>query len=910
MHRKLSCTLILFLASAVTSWSQIAENNQPPGSLLALRPTDRIIVPIDDSQRTVLTGQHHPSARPEYAAGEVPPEQLMERMVLVLRPSAEQEAVLEELIQAQQDPESPYYHQWLTPQSFGRHFGISVNDLQQVFSWLQTHGMEIDELPPSHRTIVFSGNAGQVESTFHTSMQKYVVSGENHYANASDPEIPQALAEVVRGVVSLHDFLSLPNHVVRPAYTYEGSSHYLMPQDWATIYDALPLYNQGIVGAGQSIAVLGRVDITMADVATFRSNAGLPANYPQIVINGSDPGGSGSDDAVESTLDVEWAGAIAKAATIKFVTSKSGASDGVSLSAQYAVTHNLAPIVSLSYGLCEADEGSGGNAFWNALWQQAASQGQSVFVSSGDSGAAGCDSSSSPKATNGRGVNGLCSSPYSTCVGGTGFNEGSNSSQYWSSSNSAGGGSALSYIPEAVWNESGGSDGLWSSGGGASIVYSKPGWQSAPGVPADGMRDVPDVAMSAAVHDAYLIEFQGGLYTVGGTSAAAPSLASAMALVVEGAGGAQGNLNPTLYGLATRQLSDSGATVFHDITVGNNSVPGVTGFNAGAGYDQATGLGSIDANLLVNHWNDGKAAFSLTPGSSTVTVGKGYSNTVTLMLAASGGFNSPVTLAASGEPAGVTVKFSSNTLSASAPVTATISAATSASPGTSTIMFTGTSTGTSHTAQVSVTIVTPTFTLTPSGTSTTLTAGTPATITLTTAGADAFQSAISLSVSGLPKGVTAGFAPTSIASPGNGSSTLTLNAKASTATAGNSTLTVSATGGGVTKTQALSLTVVVPTITVTSNAPSATLVVGHVTTFTITTAVQHLTSAVALSVSGLPRGVTAAFLPTSISSPGNGSSTLTLTAKSSAASGTANLTVTATGGGVTKTQTLNLTVTH
>jgi subtilase family serine protease len=905
MHRKLSCTLVLFLASSLTSWSQTAEN-QPQASFLAVRPTDRIVAAVEDGQRVALPGHIHPSAKAENAVGEVPAEQRMERMVLVLRPSEEQESALEELIQAQQDPDSPYYHQWLTPQTYARHFGVSVNDLQQVVSWLQTHGMEIDELPTSHRSVVFSGNAGQVESTLHTTMQRYVVQGENHYANASDPEIPQALAGVVRGVLSLHDFLSAPNHIVTPAYTYGGNSHYLMPQDWATIYDAGPLYNQGMAGSGQSIAVLGRVDINLTDVATFRSIAGLPANNPQIIVNGSDPG-SNSDDAIESTLDIEWAGAIARAATVKFVTSKSGASDGVSLSAQYAVTHDVAPIVSLSYGLCEAEEGSGGNAFWNALWQQAAAQGQSVFVSSGDSGAAGCDSSSAATASNGRGVNGLCSSPYSTCVGGTSFNEGSNSSQYWSSTNGSNGGSALSYIPENAWNGSGGGGGLWSSGGGVSIVYTKPSWQSAPGVPADGMRDVPDVAVSAAVHDAYLIQYEGGLYTVGGTSAAAPSLASAMALVVENAGATQGNINPILYGLATRQLSN-GAAVFHDITAGNNTVPGVTGFNAGTGYDQVTGLGSIDASLLANHWKDGSATFAVTPGSSSVTVGKGASNTVTLTLTPSGGFNSPVTLSASGAPSGVTVVLSSSTLTTSAPVTATISAASGASAATSTLTFSATSAGVSHTAQVTLNIVTLTFTLTPSGTSASLTAGTPAALTFTTAGASAFQSAISLSVTGLPTGVSASFAPTSIASPGNGSSTLTLNASPGTASAGSATLTVTATGGGVTKTQAVSLTVVVPTLTVTSSAASGTLVAGKTTTFTITTAVQHLTSAVALSVSGLPKGVTAAFSPTSVPSPGNGRSTLTLTAASSATTGTATLTVTATGGGITKTLTLSLTV--
>lgn len=907
MYRRASLFLALFLIySPLGCFPQSADTQTLP-DLLTVRPINRVIQPIDESQRIVLSGQTHPLARPENAIGGVLLQQRMERMVLVLRPSAEQETALEQLIQQQQTPDSPYYHQWLTPESFGEHFGIASGDLERVVVWLQAHGMAIDEIPASHRSVVFSGTAAQVEATFHTSMQRYFVGGETHFANASDPEIPQALAEVVRGVVSLHDFLSAPNSVVVPAYTYAGT-HYLMPQDWDTIYDVTPLYNQGITGSEQAIAVLGRVDIALSDVQTFRSNAGLPANNPQIIVNGADPGSSNSGDGVESSLDVEWAGAVAKSASVTFVTSKSGASDGIALSAQYAVSHNVAPIVSLSYGLCEAAEGSGGNAFWNSLWQQAAAQGMSVFVSSGDSGAAGCDSSSASSATQGRGVNGLCSSPYSTCVGGTEFAEGSNPGQYWSASNSASGGSALSYIPETAWNESGSGGGLWASGGGVSVVYSKPSWQSAPGVPADGQRDVPDIAVSAAGHDAYIIQYQGSTLCVGGTSAAAPSLASTMALVLQQAGVAQGNLNPNLYALANLQFS-GGASVFHDITTGNNSVPGVTGFSAGVGYDPVTGLGSIDANQLVNHWNNASMNFALTPSASVVTIAKGGSGNISLTLAASNGFNSAVKLSASGAPAGVTVKFSSATLTTSAAVTVTFTVPTTAAAGNSTLTITGIGGGLTRTTQFSLTVVTPTFTLTPSTASATAKPGTPATVTLTTTVVNGFKSSITLSASGLPTGVTAGFSPTSVASPGNGSSTLTLTVSSS-AVSGNATVAIKATGGGVTQTQSLSLSVVVPSFILTANSTSANLAVGGATTFTMTTAGQNFNAAIALSVSELPKGVTGTFSPTSIASPGNGSSTLTLAAGSSASSGVSNLTVKATGGGVTQTKALSLTVTH
>ena len=300
------------------------------------------------------------------------------------------------------------------------------------------------------------------------------------------------------------------------------------------------------------------------------------------------------------------------------------------LSAQYIVTHNLAPVMSTSFGLCEAWLGSSGNNFLNSLWQQAAAQGITVFVSSGDNGAAGCDSASASNATYGRAVNGLCSTPYSVCVGGTEFNDASNASLYWTTSNASGTqASAISYIPEVVWNESGPGAGLWASGGGASTIYAKPNWQTGTGVPADGKRDVPDVSLSAAGHDGYLIVQNGGFYVVGGTSAASPSFAGVMALVVQNTAARQGNANTAFYPLASRQRA-GGASVFHDVTSGSNSVPGQPGFNATTGYDQATGLGPIDASALVNHWSDSSVvpAFQAALSANSLAVDAGSNNSV------------------------------------------------------------------------------------------------------------------------------------------------------------------------------------------------------------------------------------------------------------------------------------------
>lgn len=907
MHIRKTSAFFLFiqLGLSLAAWPQ----NRPAAQVrnpLSVRPVDRVAARVDETQRVKLSGHVHPLARPQYAIANSPQSQRMEHMLLVLRPDAAQDAALAELLRAQQEPGSPYYHKWLTPESFGERFGVSSRDLEQVANWLQVHGMQVDEVPAARRSIVFSGTVAQVQSAFHTAIRRYRVGGETHYANASEPEIPQALAAVVNGPAALHDFRSAPMHIATPAFT-SGSNHYLSPRDWNTIYDVNPLYGQGIDGTGQSIAVIGRVDINLSDVRTFRSSSALPAKDPQIIVNGADPGFPDAGDQFESSLDVEWAGAAAKNATVKFVTSASGSSDGISLSAQYAVTHNVAPIVTVSYGLCEAATGASGNAFWNNLWAQAAAQGISVFVSSGDSGAAGCDSGSASSASNGRGVNALCSSTYSTCVGGTQFNDTSNASQYWSANNDSGMGSALSYIPELAWNESP-SGGLWSTGGGASIVYTKPSWQAAPGVPADGKRDVPDVSMTAAMHDGYLVEMQGNLYTVGGTSASAPSLASLIALVVQNSG-AQGNINPVLYSLGNLQLSSGGAAVFHDVTGGSNSVPGAVGFNAGHGYDQATGLGSVDATVLVNHWNDTSGAgFTLAASPSSVSVVPGSSGSVTLTESVSGGFNSAVTLTASGAPAGVTVRFSSSTLSTAAPVTVTLTTATTTAPGTFTLTVNGRGGILVRSATITLTVLAPTFTLTTSPGSASLVTGNVS-ISVRTAGQNGFKAAVALSVSGLPRGVTAKFTPTSFPSPGTGNGTLAPTVAAG-ATTGVASVTVTASGGGVTRTQPFALTVLPPpNFTLSPSTSSTSVVPGRSTAVTYTTAGQNgLNSPIGLSVSTLPKGVTASFAPGSIASPGSGSSTLTLTASSTATAGNSTLTITASGAGLKKTQTLTLTV--
>ncbi len=537
VHSSSIFLLTAFLAITLISTSANAKAPSNSENPLLTQPQDRIAKYVDDEQLLTLSGNRHPLATVQNDTGAVAPDFRMDRMVLTLLPDAAQETALAQLLDEQQNPESPYYHRWLTPEEYGESFGVSESDTSQVTEWLQAHGMDIEEISGGRRAIVFSGTAAQVESAFHTQIHTYKVAGEVHHANASDPQIPEAFAGVVGGVLSLHDFRTQPmNSGARlpiPEFT-SGGYYYLAPADFATIYDLNPAYQQGIIGSGQSIAIVARSNINMSDIVQFRSSFGLPANNPQIIINGTDPGIWSSSEETEADLDVEWAGAVAKGAAIKFVVSKStNSTDGTYLSAQYIVSHDVAPVLTMSFGLCEASLGSSANAFISSLWQQAAAEGITVFVSAADSGAADCDSPSTTRATHGRAVNGLCSTPYSICVGGTEFNDTAHPSLYWSSKSAAGTqASALSYIPETAWNESG-SGGLWAGGGGASIIYSKPSWQSGRGVPADGKRDVPDVSLTSAGHDGYLIYQNGGLYVVGGTSAASPSFAGIMAMVLQ-----------------------------------------------------------------------------------------------------------------------------------------------------------------------------------------------------------------------------------------------------------------------------------------------------------------------------------------------------------------------------------------
>jgi subtilase family serine protease len=629
--------------------------------------TDIDATNIDDSRVVTLAGNTHPLARPQFDQGPVAAGASLSRMILALAPSAAQQSALSALLAAQHDPSSPLFHHWLTPADYGARFGVSPHSLTQLTAWLQSRGFTIDEIPPSGGLIVFSGSAAQVADAFHTELHHYRVNGADHIANAQDPQIPAAFAGLISGIVSLTDFRSSsmvasgiasrrPLVTSSPQYS-AGSTHYLFPADFAAIYDVAPLYSASLTGSGVSIAVLGRSNINLSDVATFRSNSALAAHQPTVVVATADPGLVAADQD-ESTLDVEWAGAVAPAASVQLVLGASTqTTDGIDLAAEYAVNHAIAPVLSLSYANCESSMGSAELAFYNSLWQQAAAQGISVFVASGDSGAAACSAASSSVGSQ-LAVNGMCSSPFATCVGGTQFDEGSNPAAYWSTSNAAGNASALGYIPEEVWNESAanGGAGLWASGGGVSSVYAQPAWQSvvSGAALAGGRRAVPDVALAAADHDGSVAYENGSFQIISGTSVAAPSFAALMALIVQQQHGVgQGNANAGLYPLAA-----SGQQAFHPTAAGNNSVPGVPGFTAaGATYNLATGLGSPDAALIAANWPvstvSAAPSLTLTAIPATVTIVQGGSVAASFTAATGGSFSGIVGFTFSGLPAGV-----------------------------------------------------------------------------------------------------------------------------------------------------------------------------------------------------------------------------------------------------------------
>ena len=651
----------------------------------ALQTTPRD-VSSSASANLVYLPSHHPGwASSVNDEGPLNSEEKLDSMTLVLQRSQEQETALEQLLKTQQDPESSDYHRWLTPNEFSKRFGLGAESLASVEEWLRTNDLVVRWVAPGGNFIGFSGSAGATGRAFHTHMHRYRVHGVERLSADSDPAVPRSVAGLIRSVRGLYTIEDAPMHSAgtmasaSPEVSVGNGVHFLGPVDFDTIYD-VPSVAAGTSsatqysGLGETIGIVGRSRIAASDITNLADLTLFTIPIPEEIVptafGGVDPGpaytspppsGVSLGDQLEATLDGMRAGSVAPFAQVLLIvaTNESG---GIGVDAQYLVQTTPVPVqtMNISFGSCEASAGPAGVAYWDELFQQGASEGISVFVSAGDSGASGCDQDfSTPPATPlPNSPNYICSSSYATCVGGTEFADTAAPSEYWTSNNGTNLNTALQYIPEGGWNEPLDSQSLphvAAGGGGVSQVIATPSWQIGTGVPAARAgRYTPDLAFSASAHDGYFACFAAagasceadanGNYDFEyffGTSAAAPSMAGITALLNQQLGTPLGNLNPQLY-----QLAASSPKVFHDVTVAtsgvtscsvntpsmcNNSIPGLTGLSGGqagfevtAGYDQVTGLGSLDVLNFLNSYTYAKSTptmtLQLSPSAAITTV--------------------------------------------------------------------------------------------------------------------------------------------------------------------------------------------------------------------------------------------------------------------------------------------------
>lgn len=707
---RVCCLVLLSLATVVSVALPCSAQVSDDEALATLRPHSlqpRIAQDADLNDRIQIPGHLPRWARTaNQTANRAVPQSATLQVTVVLRRDAATQTAFEKLLADQQDPASPLYHHWLTPQQVGSMFGVAPADVAVVTSWLESQGLHVDGVEPNGVLIQASGSVASVSAAFRTNFAQFSVGPETRLSATDEPSVPTGLEAVIAGVHGLSESSLHPQSKAtaikgqltaqagaRPMLTTSNGNHYVTPNDFATIYGLVPVYSAGNTGAtvsgkAQRIAVVGRSRVAATDISDFESMTGLPSAQPNTIVatGGVDPGTTHTADQDEATLDVDRAMGTAPGAGVDLVVSSDSRTvSGVYLAANYAINTLVDPILSISFGDCEANAGAQGVAAWDQLFSTAAAEGITVLVSSGDSGAAGCDGSSSAiPATQVASINYICSSSYATCVGGTQFADIAKPGSYWSTQNGTGQSSALGYIPEGAWNEPttvgpGGTTAyqVSGSGGGASQFVAKPGWQTGIGVPTDGQRDVPDVALNSAEHDGYFacLQYAGGdcsqkaFEVFGGTSAAAPSMAGIVALLNTATGVPAGNLNPLLYRLA----ADTSNGVFHDVTVDssgvngcmasvpslcNNSTPsaagltgGLAGFTVNTGYDQVTGWGSVDAGKLLAAAtaipaastttaasSNNPGSFALTSSASTLSLNAGTDSTTSVKVVTSNGF--------------------------------------------------------------------------------------------------------------------------------------------------------------------------------------------------------------------------------------------------------------------------------
>jgi hypothetical protein len=908
-------------------------------SLCFAAQPDRITSPIDSSQLIPLKGDVHGLAQARFDLGRTDGSQTIHGVTLVFHPSAAQQAALDNLLAQQQQRSSPNYHKWLTPAQFADRFGMTQNDIGRVSSWLESQGFTVTSVANSRNQISFDGTVAQIESVFSTEIHNYIVDGVIHFANATSPSVPAALAPSVLSIGHLHNFSPKSRAMVRkvsstgadPHFTsYVSGSHFLAPGDFATIYNVQPLYTAGFTGTGQSIAIVGQSTVSATDLANFRSAAGLTAKAPQYILY---PGTSTATrcpgDEGESDLDLEWSGGVASNANIIFVYAGllSGETCGQNRTysvwdaLQQAVDNNYAPVISTSYGFCEPQLPTGFPQTVQGWAQQANAQGQTIMAASGDDGAADCDNGVT-SATQGIAVDVPASIPEVTGMGGTEFTgdsagtvSGGNAAgdpPYWSGTTGSKDAisSALEYIPEEAWNDTtfnltqpNGTIGA--SGGGASILFSKPTWQTGTGVPNDSKRDVPDLALTTSPdHDGYLfcsedgsngalqttcaVGFRdsagGNLAVVGGTSAAAPTFAAILTLIEQDLGSSGfGNINPSLYQFA----ANSSTTPFHDITSGNNIVPctqGSTncpttapfqyGFSAGVGYDQVTGLGSVDANKLATAWAASRTASSITISTTSTTVSVGTSVSFAVAVTPTTGVG---TVSFSTSNGGTTTVLGAVALNTpyQGSQTGTATFVTTALPvGSNTVTATyegdASNDPSSMSAATPITVTVP-FTLTPSLTTLSVSAGQPATTVIAVAPVNGFNQAVNFNststpiggcTAGVSPGASCSFSPASVILDGVHSQNVTLTIATSANMAlGTQAITVSATTGA---------TVIPITINLTETPTTQSFTIA--TTAATVPVIAGATASIPITVSSttgfIPSGSTTTALPLSYTCTG------------------------------------------
>lgn len=562
MSRILGFTPVTFAALASAFALNAAFVPQESHSQQNIR-RPRIAGRIDPTNLIALPGNTRPEANAKNDRGPISGTTYIEHMLLLLRRSPQQEQALEQYASDVTDHASPNFHQWLSPAEFGDRYGVAQEDLDAIASWLDSSGFTVNVVYSSGMMIDFSGFASSVRDVFHAEIHELDVHGVRHFANMRDPKIPAALAPVIQGIVSLNDFMPHTMFKPRSEFTFtnsNGTFHAVVPADLATIYSLNPLFSQGLSGQGQTIVVIEDTDISNngADWTTFRNTFGLSAftsgSFTQVHpaplsghTNCNDPSVNG--DEGEASLDAEYASAAAPNAAIQIASCRNTRTTfGGLIALQNLINSSASPpaIVSISYGECEAVNTATSNAAFNSAYQQAATEGVSVFVSSGDEGAASCDANATA-ATHGIGVSAYASTPNNVAVGGTDFSDfySGTISSYWNSSNNSVFGSAKSYIPEIPWNDScasvllstfvsgsattygasgfcnsatgtanfltttSGSGGPSGCATGIALIgglvsgtcagYTKPSWQSGLfGNPSDGVRDIPDVSLFAA----------------------------------------------------------------------------------------------------------------------------------------------------------------------------------------------------------------------------------------------------------------------------------------------------------------------------------------------------------------------------------------------------------------------------